>query len=216
MRFRQMILLNVVGFIVVVGLLIAGYIYYFNHSNYISTNDASVQVKAASVTAIASGRLVAWHVADNDTVTKGELLGREQLPTGRMVDITAPIGGQVLQQAGVQNQVVAPGTLLAVLGNLSQEYVVANIPETVIRHVRTGQTVDIYIDGFPGTTFSGTVTNVGALSAAYTSMVPTSQAAGNYTKEVQRVPVDVSLSGNEGKLVLPAMNASIRIHRNNP
>lgn len=215
MRVRQMILLNVLGFIVIFGLLIAGYIYFSNRSKYVSTDDASVSVQTTSIVALASGKLTNWTLQDGDTVSKGQVIGIETTPTGQTMNLTSAINGEVLKQDAVKGEVVAPGSLLAELANLSNEYVVANVPETDIRHVSVGQAVDIYLDAYPGTTFSGVVQNVGALSAAYSSLIPSSQSAGNFTKEVQRIPVRISLSGNEGKRVLPGMNASVRIHRNN-
>lgn len=216
MRFRQMFLLNVLGFIVIFGLLIAGYIYFSNRSKYVSTNDASVSVQSTSVVALASGKLTSWALHDGDTVSKGQVIGIETTPTGQTMNLTSPINGDVLKQDAVAGEIVVPGDLLAELANLSNEYIVAYVPETDIRHVVVGQTVDIYLDAYPGTTFSGVVQNIGALSASYSSLIPSSQSAGNFTKEVQRIAVRISLSGNEGKLILPGMNASVRIHRNNP
>lgn len=215
MRARQIFMMNIIGILVVAALLVGGYFYLYNQNNYISENDAQVNVPIETVVASAAGKLTKWNVTQGSTVHAGDVLGVEQIPTGQSLNITAVEDGEVIQQNMVQGEVVGPGAFLAAIANLNNEYILANVKETAIRNVKVGDTVDIYIDAFPGTTFSGKVDSIGTLSAAQSSQLPTSQAQGNFNKEVQRIPVRISLDGKEGKMILPNMNASVRIHRNN-
>lgn len=214
MRLRQLVLVNILIILIVALALGGGYWYFYNQNNYISESDAFVDVHLHDVVAATAGKLTKWTVQEGDTVQSGDVIGVEQLPTGQSVNITAPNDGQILKTDAVAGEVVGPGALLAVEANLSNEYIQANVKETVIRHVKVGQTVDIYIDAFPGTSFSGTVQSIGVASAAQTSLFPTSQSSGNFSKEVQRIPVVISLDGKEGKDILPNMNVTVRIHRN--
>lgn len=215
MRARQLVLVNILVILIVAALAGVGFWYFYNQANYIRESDATVEVTAHNIVATAAGDLTQWTVKEGAHVSSGDVMGVETLPTGQTMQITAPSGGQVLKTDMVQDEVVAPGTLLAVVGNLSQEYVVANIKETEIRHVSAGQTVDITLDAYPGTTFSGKVTRVGSESAAETSAFPSSQSSGNFTKVVQRIPVNISLQDKQGKNILPGMNVRVRIHRGN-
>lgn len=214
MRMRQLVLVNILIILIVVLALAGGYWYFYNQNNYITEPDASVAVNLHNVVATTSGKLTKWTAQEGDTVQAGDVIGVEQLPTGQTVNITAPSNGQFLKTNAVPGEVVGAGALLAIEANLNNEYIQANVQETMIRHVQVGQTVDIYIDAYPGTTFSGTVQSIGVASAAQTSLFPTSQSSGNFSKEVQRIPVTISLSGKEGKDVLPGMNVTVRIHRN--
>lgn len=216
MRARQMVLMNILIIVVVAALAVFGSWYFYNRSHYIHANDASVNVPTYDIVATAAGKLTTWSGANGSHVTSGGAVGVETLPTGQTVDLTAPVNGQVLRTDVVQSQVVAAGTLLAVVANLNQEYIAVNVKETEIRNVQVGQAVDIYLDAYPGTTFSGTVTQIGHQSAAQTSPFPSTASSGNFSKEVQRIPVRISIDDKQGKDILPGMNAEVRIHRNNP
>lgn len=214
MRLRQLVLLNILIILVVALALGGGYWYFYNQNNYISESDAFVGVHVHNVVSTSTGKLTKWTVQEGDTVQSGDVIGVEQLPTGQSINISAPSNGQILQTNAVSGEVIGAGTLLAVEANLNNEYIQANVQETAIRHVKVGQVVDIYVDAYPGTTFSGTVQSIGVASAAQTSLFPSSQSSGNFSKEVQRIPVIISIDGKEGKNILPNMNVSVRIHRN--
>ncbi len=214
MRARQLVLVNILIILIVAALVAGGFWYFYNQNNYIHVSDATVTVQSQDVVATATGKLTEWTPQDGTSLSAGQVIGVETLPTGQKLNITVPQGGQVLKTDAVPDEVVSAGTLLAVVGNLNQEYIEANVRETEIRHVAVGQTVDIAIDAYPGTTFTGTVTQIGEQTAAQTSPFPSAQSSGNFTKEVQRIPVDISLQDKQGKNVLPGMNASVRIHRN--
>ncbi|MCL6515945.1 efflux RND transporter periplasmic adaptor subunit [Alicyclobacillus sp.] len=213
MRARQILIINVIALIVVAAALIGGYLYFYNQNNYIREEDAYVAADTQYVVGTAAGKLTRWTVTEGATVHQGDTLGQETLPTGQTVSITAPMDGVVLKNSAIEGEVIAPGTVLAAIGDLAHEYVIANIKETDVRNVKVGQTVDIYIDAYPGDTFSGTVQSIGAQSAAQQTPLP-SPASTTFTKEVQRVPVKISLSGQQGKDIVPRMNATVRIHRN--
>ncbi len=213
MRARQILIINVIALIVVAAALIGGYLYFYNQNNYIREEDAYVSADTRYVVGTAAGKLTRWNVNEGAAVHQGDTLGQETLPTGQSVAITAPIDGVILKNSAVQGEVVAPGMVLAAIGDLDHEYVIANIKESDVRNVKVGQSVDIYIDAYPGDTFSGTVESIGAESAAEQSPFP-SPTSTTFTKEVQRVPVKISLSGQQGKDIVPRMNATVRIHRN--
>lgn len=215
MRAKQLVLVNILVILVVAVLAGLGFWYFYNQNHYISEDDATVSVDAHDVVAASAGKLVKWNVAEGATVSAGDVLGVEQLPTGQTLNITTASAGSVLKSVGVQNEVVAPGAVLAVVANLSDETIVANVKETEIRHVKVGQTVDIYLDAYPGTTFSGTIKRIGLQSAAESSPFPSAKSSGNFQKEVQRIPVEISLDSTQGKYIVPSMNARVRIHRTN-
>jgi len=214
MRVRQLVFVNIFVILIVALALAGGYWYFYNQNNYISESDAYVNVHVDNVVAAATGKLTKWTFQEGQSVQAGDVIGTEGLPTGQIVNITAPNSGQFLKMNAVAGQVVAAGALLGVEANLDNEYIQANVKETMIRDVKVGQTVDIYIDAFPGTTFPGIVQSIGVASAAQTSLFPPSQSSGNFSKEVQRIPVIITLNGKEGKTVLPRMNVTVRIHKN--
>lgn len=97
--------------------------------------------------------------------------------------------------------------------DLNNLWVTANIDETKIDEIATGQDVDIYVDAFPNTTLKGKVQQIGLATAGTFSLLPSSNSTGNYTKVTQVVPVKVSIDDNKGVAIVPGMNVTVRIHK---
>lgn len=75
--------------------------------------------------------------------------------------VTAPIAGTIIDLPAQAGQVVGQSTVLAVLADLGRMEILANVDETDVHSVRTGQEVTITADSVPGRTFKGTVKSVG-------------------------------------------------------
>ena len=213
MRARQIILVNIIIFIVLIAAVLGGVWYFYNRHNYITVNDAHVDADMTYVVGLTPGKLTKWTMSQGATVSSGDVLGVEQLPTGQTINVTAPASGQVLQNAATAGEVIGQGTMLGAIAHLNKEYITAYVPETEVRNVAVGQIVDIYIDAYPGDSFTGTVVNIGNQSAAASSPLPTGASTGSFTKTVQRIPIKISFSGRDGKYIIPQMNATVRIHR---
>ena len=68
----------------------------------------------------------------------------------------------------------------------------ANFRETQIRDMRTGQPASVKVDAL-GMDMHGTVESVGGATGSRFSLFPPENAAGNYVKVVQRIPVRIHL-----------------------
>jgi len=92
------------------------------------------------------------------------LLGNDPGTLNTMVDIHAPITGvitdqQVTNAAGVQ----ALGTSPFTISDLSWVWVVCDVYENDLPHVRIGDTAEITTNAYPDRMFKGTVSNIGAI-----------------------------------------------------
>jgi multidrug resistance efflux pump len=85
----------------------------------------------------------------------------------RLRDITAPMGGVVLDVIAHPGEVAAAGGTLLTLADVSTVTLKVYVPETRIGQVRVGQDVAVTVDSFPGRAFAGTVTYI-ADSAEFT------------------------------------------------
>jgi multidrug resistance efflux pump len=220
---RRLILVPLL--IVVAVLAIAGGVgwWFYNNYMYYSTDDAQVNGQIVSVSAPASGTLSALDVKQGDNVTQGQSLGTV---TGAQtagangvssappsINITSPINGKVLQVAAVQGQGVAPGLTLLQVTDLSKVNIIAYVDEGAINNVSVGQQVDVSIDAYSGTSFTGHVQQIVPAAASEFSLLPTQDnASGNFTKVGQRIPAVITLDGNGGKTLAPGMSASVTIH----
>lgn len=100
------------------------------------------------------------------------------------------------------NQIQAGQPLMAVV-SLGDIWVVANYKETQLEKIKPGQKVEINIDTYPDAVFTGRVDSIMSGTGTVFSLFPPENAAGNYVKVVQRVPVKILLdNGSTQKNIL--------------
>ncbi len=207
-----------------IGGAIAYWIY--DSYNFYRTDDAQVSAKTVSVSAPVAGSLTSLTVKLGDQVTIGQTIGAitPVSTTGTPatggatgsptpVNLTSPIDGTILQVATVQGQNVSPGLPIVQVTNTNQLGVIAYVDENAISNVNVGQSVDISIDAYSGTSFAGHVVQIVPAAAGVFSLIPNQDpTSGNFTKVGQRIPVVVSLDSNQSKLIVTGMSASVTIH----
>ena len=77
------------------------------------------------------------------------------------VSIAAPFAGRVIARNLAKGEVVETHHELFTVADLSEVWVVANIPEKDVRLIRRDQTVEIRLAAYPQEVFQGTITYVG-------------------------------------------------------
>ncbi|MBK4999697.1 HlyD family secretion protein [Pseudomonas sp. S31] len=117
--------------------------------------------------------------------------------------LTSPIAGRVADRSVRVGQFAQPGTRLMTIVPVHSLYLTANFKETQIGAMRPGQTVSVHIDALPGQTLTGHVDSISPGTGAQFALLPPSNATGNFTKIVQRVPVRIVLDIPEA--VRPAL-----------
>ena len=236
MKGSRLILINVLVLLalVVVGGVVA--YYYTQGNNYVNTQDAAISAPTVPVLAMAGGVVETLHLEVGQAIRKGEVIGTERVavtsttssttkasgahhaatvttPTSTLVNIKAPVTGQVAQVQATVGETVGVGSPLFTAVQLGKAYVTANILETEISKVHRNQTVSITVDAQPGVTFQGKVMAIDPATQSYFSLIPTQATAGTYTKVVQRVPVVISLQ-SQGYQLLPGESCEVQIHLN--
>ena len=107
--------------------------------------------------------------------------------------IVAPVAGTVSKKTVEPGQMVQVSQPLLAIVPLEGVWVVANLKETQVGRVRSGQPVTIRVDTFPDRVFRGRVDSISAGTGARFSLLPPENASGNWVKVVQRVPVKILL-----------------------
>ena len=127
--------------------------------------------------------------------------------------ITAPADGVVSKKDVEVGQLVQVGQPLFSIVPLSDVWVVANLKETQLAHVKAGDRVEIKVDTYPGEKFYGRVESLSPATGAKFSLLPPDNATGNFTKVVQRVPVRIRLEGASDPLhpLRPGMSVQAAI-----
>ena len=77
-------------------------------------------------------------------------------------------------------------------------WVDANPKETDITWLKPEQQVTVTVDAFPGQPLKGRVASISPGTGAQFSLIPAQNAAGNWVKVVQRVPVRITLRRGPG------------------
>ncbi|WP_083237501.1 MULTISPECIES: efflux RND transporter periplasmic adaptor subunit [Burkholderia] len=108
--------------------------------------------------------------------------------------IISPVDGTVGQRSVQIGQQVGPGVPLMSVVQLRKVWVDANFKEGQLRHMRVGQPVRLVSDLYGSRiVYRGRVEGFSAGTGSAFSMLPSQNAAGNWIKVVQRVPVVISL-----------------------
>lgn len=196
----------------------------YDSYNYYRTDDAQVTGQVVSVSAPTAGTLTSLTVKTSDKVTAGQTIGSITPATNASVasgissnppslNLTSPINGTILLVPAVQGQNVAPGLTLVQMTDPSSVSVTAYVDENAINNVSIGQSVDIHIDAYSDTSFTGHVMQIVQATASQFSLLPNQDpTSGNFTKVGQRIPVIISLDGTAGKAIMPGMSAEVTIH----
>ncbi|MBM7644198.1 multidrug resistance efflux pump [Scopulibacillus daqui] len=210
------IIINIIVIIVLIGGGAIGYYYYDQAANYVKTDNATIDGQSVPIAAPTSGKLTKWDGQVGNTFDADEKVGEveAQGPDGKTqkLPITMPEHSTIVQNKVVKNSFVGAGTPIATAYDLSDLYVTANIDETDIDNVKKDQKVDIYVDAYPDTKFTGRVEQIGKTTASTFSMMPQSNADGNYQKVTQVVPVKISIDNYKGVSLKPGMNVTVKVH----
>ena len=127
--------------------------------------------------------------------------------------IVAPARGFVTRKAVEPGAMLAKGQPIMALVPLDpgEIWITANFKETQLTRVRPGQRVSIEVDAFPGATIGGKVDSIQAGTGASFSLFPPENAAGNYVKVVQRIPVKISLDNGAQGNPLPPLRVGMSV-----
>lgn len=86
--------------------------------------------------------------------------------------ITAPFDGVVSERMVDPGAYVSPGTPLMTLVDISSLELEAAVPVVYATSIKTGQTVEIIVDGFGSQSFTGTIERVAPVAVSGTRMLP--------------------------------------------
>jgi membrane fusion protein, multidrug efflux system len=134
--------------------------------------------------------------------------------------IYSPMDGVLGKRWVLKGDVVQPGQPIYTIFNLTNLWVTAYLEETKLASINLGDKVDISVDAYPDQNFAGKVYQIGSNTASQFSLIPPSNASGNFTKVTQRVPIKISIEPvnetghsdpSDDIKLLPGMSVEIQI-----
>lgn len=128
--------------------------------------------------------------------------------------ITATCDGVTGRKDIHEGQLVQPGQTMVDIVDGTDLWVIANYRETQLPHIHEGDRVTLTADAVSGVTYTGTVESISDATGAAFSLIPQDNATGNFVKVEQRVPVRISLAGNDPerlKLLRAGFNVECKV-----
>jgi membrane fusion protein (multidrug efflux system) len=128
----------------------------------------------------------------------------------------SPFEGIVARKWLLPGDIVQMGQTILTLNNTGKIWVSVYIEETKLHVIHIGQKAEFMVDAFPDVHFSGKVIYVGNNTASQFSLIPPSNASGNFTKITQRVQLKISFeSVDRGSLndynLFPGMSVVMKL-----
>ncbi len=150
--------------------------------------------------------------ADNPVVRKAQAAFVEAYIQYRRSNVFAPVTGYIADRQVEAGEQVKAGQRLMSIVPLDGLWITANLKETKLARVRTGEPVTIhaYVYGSE-TTFHGTVIGIEPSGGSTFSLFPANNATGNYIHIVERVPVRIALSAAELKAYPLRLGTSVSV-----
>ena len=146
-------------------------------------------------------------VSQGDEVKAGQVLARvENGPY-----IISPIDGTVTDVKMQEGDYVTASDVVVVVAKTSDMYITANVEETNILKIHTGQSVSVSLDAY-GRSFDGYVEDVNTVtSTKLTGSATSFTTSGTYTKVTQLIPVKIKLLDNVDLADIIGTNATVKI-----
>ncbi len=158
--------------------------------------DADTRRDMQQLAAASLARLKNWDVAPN-----GE---------ARTVTFRAPVNGIVMEKKAVQGMRFGAGEALYQIADLSQVWVLADVPEQAAGRVRVGQAATVSVSAYPGVSFTGKVGYVYPTLNPATRTLPVRIELPNPKGQLKPgLFADVALQSQSGGKVLAVPDSAI-------
>jgi multidrug resistance efflux pump len=202
---KTMVILAVIV-VLLAGLGIAGYFIY-EGTYYYQTDNAKVDTVIYQLTANANGKLINMDVSRGEEVKAGQVLARvENGPY-----IKSPFDGTVTDVKMQEGDYVTASDVVVIVAETSDMYITANVEETNILKIHSGQSVSVFLDAY-GRSFDGYVEDINTVTSAKLSGSITSfTTSGTYTKVTQLIPIKIKLLDNVDLADIIGTNATVKI-----
>lgn len=131
------------------------------------------------------------------------------------VAIPAPLSGTVIEREVTAGEVVEIGSSLFVIADLSNLWIIADVPEIDISKIKKGQPVKVTVASYPDKTFVGNINYISPTMNAETRTVKARVAIGNeYNMLKPEMFATVKIAGLEKSDVLTIPESAVQRENN--
>jgi multidrug resistance efflux pump len=214
-----------VACVLVLGSIALGINLWYQNYKYVSTTNASISAPLISVGALTPCQIISLDADYGSYVEKGQRIavvgmprsdnpanmqGLKEIPIGR-TNIESPVNGYIAAVWTYPGAVISSGQPIVTVYDISETWVIANITETDIYHIKPGQEVKINVDSLGGATLKGHVEGIAAATAGTFSLLPQNNTTANFIKVAQVVPVKITIENPGNYILIPGTSAEVKI-----
>jgi membrane fusion protein, multidrug efflux system len=164
---------------------------------------ASAQLDAAKALLLVSKSMISSASASVETANAQVKVLDTQLKNTKL---SAPADGVVAKRWLLPGDVIQPSQSVFTMTMSKNLWIVTFLEETNIAEIRMGQNVRFTLDAFPNVKFTGKIFMIGSSTASVFSLIPANNAAGNFTKVTQRIPVRISIESADNNKEISSFN----------
>jgi len=122
--------------------------------------------------------------------------------------VHAGISGTVAKLKMQPGEFVQKGQTVFSLVQTEDVWIEANLKETQMTYLKSGQIASFEIDAYPDDTFEGVVSSISPASGAEFAILPPQNATGNWVKITQRIPIRLAIKDPQS---LPQLRAGMSL-----
>jgi len=186
----------------------AGVYFVWRGTGYLTTDNARVTTTLFRLTPSAPGTLERFNIYEGRYVEQNEILGW----VAGSETMRAPFDGLVLQTNARQDQQVSPHEPIAIIADVNNIHIQANIEETDISRIQRGQRTYVTIDTFGSRQFTGYISEIGRVTAAeLTGQAMFFNTGGTFTRVTHLIPIEITLVDDIVLDSFIGVNARVRI-----
>jgi len=202
------VLLVVILTLVLAGATAAGIYFIWRSAGYLTTDNARVTTTQFNVIPSIPGRLERFNLHEGQYVSQNDIIG--WVEGGETM--RAPFDGLVIDTSARQGQQVSPHERIAVIADVNNIHIEAQIEETDIGRIQRGQRAYVTIDTFGNEQFVGYISEIGRITAAELSgQAIFFNTGGTFTRVVHLIPIEITLEGDINLDSFIGVNARVRI-----
>jgi len=203
----KIIILLILTLFLAGGAAIGIYFAWYN-AGYLTTDNARVTTTLVGITPSMPGILERFNIYEGSYIAGNEIIG--WVVGGETM--RSPFDGLVIHTNARQDQMVSPNEHIAVIADINNIHIQANIEETDIAQLQRGQPAIVTIDTFGNRQFSGYISEIGRItSAELTGQATFFNTGGTFTRVTHLIPIEIILEDDIELDSLIGVNARVRI-----
>lgn len=129
----------------------------------------------------------------------------------------APCDGIIAKRWLLPGDITQPGQSIYTINSSKKAWIIVYLEETKMNGIHLGQDVKFKIDAFSKEVFRGKIFSIASGTASQFSLIPASNASGNFTKVTQRIAIKISIDSTDSNenlsnfQILNGMSAEVKI-----